>query len=39
MFGQDKRPRLPWGHLIPSGKIWQGISTRGCAWSIAAGHE
>jgi hypothetical protein len=25
MFGQGKRPRLPWGHLIPSGKIWQGM--------------
>jgi hypothetical protein len=25
MFGQGKRPRHPWGHLIPSGKIWQGL--------------
>jgi hypothetical protein len=25
MFGQGARPRLPWGHLIPSGKTWQGM--------------
>jgi phage/plasmid-associated DNA primase len=25
MFRQGKRPRYPWGHLIPSGKIWQAL--------------
>src|SRR5262245_41261235 len=25
MFGQEKRPRRPWGHHIPSGEKWQGL--------------
>ena len=25
MFGQGKHPHRPYGHLIPSGKIWQGL--------------
>src|SRR5262249_48250047 len=25
MFGQGEHPRRPWGHFIPSGKIWQGL--------------
>ena len=25
MFGQGKQPRRPYGHFIPSGKIWQGL--------------
>jgi hypothetical protein len=25
MFGQGKRPYRPYGHFIPSGKIWQGL--------------
>ena len=25
MFGQGKHPSRPYGHLIPNGKIWQGL--------------
>jgi hypothetical protein len=25
MFGPENRPRRPWGHFVPSGKIWQGL--------------